>query len=142
MTSAARCLAALAVLAFAAPAVQAGNCERRPRPAYFAFVAPPDPGEVVIQLCDRARIRQARKLVRTQGALGVMGRIVPTPAAWNPGWSFHLAPDSVRFFELATEVCDAAPSYVEAHLAEVGGSFLPGGTWCPWSSRLVREVAP
>jgi hypothetical protein len=46
----------------------------------------------------------------------------------------------VRFFEVAIEVCDATMPYVEDHLDEVGGAFLPGGYWCPWTSRLTREV--
>jgi hypothetical protein len=33
-------------------------------------------------------------------------------------------------------VCDAATSY----LAEVGGAFLPGRRWCPWSWRVIAEV--
>ncbi|WP_433227073.1 hypothetical protein [Microtetraspora malaysiensis] len=37
-------------------------------------------------------------------------------------------------------VCDATIPYVEDHLDEAGGAFLPGLVWCPWSSRLVREV--
>jgi hypothetical protein len=32
--------------------------------------------------------------------------------------------------------------YVEDHLSEAGGSFLPGNRWCPWSSVLTKEVQP
>jgi uncharacterized protein (TIGR03437 family) len=38
-------------------------------------------------------------------------------------------------------MCDASIPYVEQHLAEVGGAFLPGNTWCPWGSKLVQEMA-
>jgi hypothetical protein len=34
------------------------------------------------------------------------------------------------------EVCDASMTYVEDHLDEVGGAFLPGAQWCPWDSKL------
>ncbi|MGW4194013.1 BP74-related protein [Streptomyces sp. NPDC005004] len=27
-----------------------------------------------------------------------------------------------------------------AVLDEAGGAFLPRGCWCPWTSRLTREV--
>ena len=30
---------------------------------------------------------------------------------------------------------------VDQHLAEVGGAFLPNRQWCPWSSRIAREVS-
>lgn len=32
-------------------------------------------------------------------------------------------------------------TYVEKHLSDVGGAFLPGNAWCPWSSRLIAEVS-
>jgi hypothetical protein len=35
---------------------------------------------------------------------------------------------------------DANVTYVEEHLAEIGGSTLPRNFWCPWSSRLFAEV--
>ena len=72
----------------------------------------------------------------------VQGTVVKASVHYNPGWSCHLAPESIDFFELATEVCDASMQYVEEHLDEVGGSTLPGAHWCPWSSRLVDEVLP
>jgi uncharacterized protein (TIGR03437 family) len=30
--------------------------------------------------------------------------------------------------------------YIEWRLDEVGGALLPGSTWCPWGSRLVKEI--
>jgi hypothetical protein len=69
-----------------------------------------------------------------------MGRIVKRPADYNPGWSFHINPDTISFFDFAIEVCDASPSYVEDHLDEACGAFLPGCYWCPWSSRLKEEI--
>ena len=62
-------------------------------------------------------------------------------ASYNPDWSYHLAPESIEFFEMAVEVCDATTAYVEEHLAEAGGSFLPGNAWCPWTSKLLDEVS-
>ena len=61
-------------------------------------------------------------------------------APYNPQWRFHLASDSIDFFEYAIEVCDASIQYVEEHLDEVGGSTLPGLHWCPWGSQLVDEI--
>ncbi len=60
------------------------------------------------------------------------------PADYNPLWSYHLHPDSIDFFEYEIEVCDATIQYVEDHLNEVGGSFLPNNFWCPWCSRLIK----
>lgn len=98
-------------------------------PAYFRV----DDGDAreafVIQLFDPARaIVTGSEKTRVH----VMGTVVSRPKQYNPPWHFHLGPDSISFFETAIEVCDATTTYVEAHLAEVGGSFLPNAHWCPW----------
>ncbi len=142
-------LAAIAMLALTAAhpaeAKQAsGTAERAASAtvAYFEFDYPPDPGKVIFKLTDPALIRQARDILNgTQTEeTHVMGRIIKRPVPYNPAWSYHLDPYSIRFFSMAIEVCDATPTYVEDHLDEVGGAFLPGGHWCPWGSRLLREV--
>ncbi len=126
------------MLAVTQPAVAA----RASAVAYFQFDVPPDTGRVIFMLTDPARITEARNIIKglQTDRIHVKGTIVKSPARYNPGWSYHLDPASVVFFSNAVEVCDATPSYVQAHLAEVGGSFLPGNVWCPWRSRLLREV--
>lgn len=141
-------LAAIAMLALTAAhpaeANQAGAVQRAASEsaAYFEFDSPPDPGRVVIKLTDPALIQRARDILSGSetAETHVMGRIIKRPVPYNPQWSYHLNPDTIRFFSLAIEVCDATPTYVEDHLDEVGGAFLPGGFWCPWGSRLLREV--
>ena len=93
-------------------------------------------------LTDTARIQEARDIANgvQTGAVRVMGVVVKAPAPYNPPWSYHLDPASLRFFECAIEVCDANPRYVEEHLDEVCGSLLPQCEWCPWSSRVVEEI--
>lgn len=102
------------------------------------------PRVFVFELTDPTRITEARSILATPSTLQyrVQGVILKKPAAYNAGWSFHLDPDSIGFFESAVEVCDANVTYVEAHLDEVGGSTLPNGFWCPWSSRLLVELPP
>lgn len=51
-----------------------------------------------------------------------------------------LDPDTISFFTVAIEVCDATMTYTEDYLDEACGAFLPGCFWCPWSSRLTREL--
>lgn len=111
-------------------------------PRYFEFDSPPAPEKFVFELVDEKLISHARKILsgEEKGAVHVTGLIVKSPARYNPEWSYHLDPESIGFFEVAMEVCDAAIRYVEEHLDEVGGAFLPGSRWCPWGSRLVREV--
>ncbi|EFA82880.1 conserved hypothetical protein [Heterostelium album PN500] len=108
------------------------------RNAYFVFSDGHD--EFVIKLTDPSRIAEAREIIRTNATKGVMGIIVKQPVWYNFQWNYYLDPASITFFEMAMEVCDASVSYTEEHLSEVGTDFLPGNRWCPWSSKLVREI--
>jgi len=122
-------------ISFSAPAYAA-------TPARFVFEYPPASDQFVIELTDESKIQQARNILNgtEKDDTHVLGRIVKRPAPYNPKWSYQLDPASISFFGYAIEVCDARIGYVEDHLDEVGGAFLPGGFWCPWNSRLVKEI--
>ena len=117
-----------------------------PSPSALFVFAQTDPKGVerffVFRLEDSARIQEARAILARPSVLKrpVQGTVIQKPAPYNPQWSFHLMPSSIGFFEMQVEVCDANVTYVQDHLAEVGGSFLPKSFWCPWSSRLIREI--
>lgn len=100
--------------------------------------------EFVVKLTDPAKIQHARELLsgETTDRPHVIGRILKRQTAYNPRWSYHLNTDTVDFFDYSIEVCDATIPYVEEHLDEAGGAFLPGLVWCGWSTKLVREVTP
>lgn len=113
--------------------------------AYFAFEQTDPKGvlhEFIFMLTDEAKIKEARDILANPRSMKrqVQGTIVRKRADYNPKWSFHLDPPTIGFFELQMEVCDANVTYVEEHLDEIGGSTLPKFFWCPWSSKLVREV--
>ncbi|WUI00526.1 calmodulin-binding protein [Spirillospora sp. NBC_00431] len=134
-------LAALLAMATARPAgADAGPAVS----AYFVFTDAGGQDEAVVELIDPADIDHARDLINGTATDNpqIMGKIIKQPAPYNPGWSYHFDPSTVDFFEIATEVCDSTISYVEEHLDEAGGAFLPGLTWCPWSSRVLREISP
>ncbi len=96
----------------------------------------------VFKLNDPSRIQEARDILAGKiGSRMVVGIIVKNQVPYNTQWSFHLDPNSVHFAENAIEVCDAGIQYVQDHLSEVGGAFLPDNRWCPWSSRLVAEIS-
>ena len=110
--------------------------------AYFVVGFPPEDWTFTILLTDTARIQEARDIihgVQTE-KVRVMGTIIKAPAFYNPHWSYHLDPASIEFFEVAVEVCDAHPQYVEEHLEEVCGAFLPHCVWCPCSSVVTGEL--
>ncbi|GAA2858394.1 calmodulin-binding protein [Nonomuraea rubra] len=126
--------AALAVLSAAPPATAA--------PAAYFVMTDITREQFVVQLTDPAKIQHARDLVNgvTNERPHVVGRIAKQSAPYNARWSYHFRPETVDFFDVAIEVCDATIPYVEDHLDEAGGAFLPGLVYCPWTSRLVREL--
>jgi uncharacterized protein (TIGR03437 family) len=110
--------------------------------AYFQFDIPPRPATFTIKLIDPALIQHARDLLagRTTSEPRVMGTIVKRAAPYNRPWSYHFDPATISFFDLAIEVCDGNIEYVEEHIDQIDTDFLPGSRWCPWGSRLVKEV--
>jgi hypothetical protein len=110
--------------------------------AYFAFKDNTQK-EFIVKLTSDQRIAEARRILsgEEQESVHVMGRIKKQKAPYNPAWDFHIDPDTVTFFTVAIEVCDASIPYVDDHLDEACGAFLPGCFWCPWSSKLTREVS-
>ncbi|GAA3719834.1 hypothetical protein GCM10022224_102240 [Nonomuraea antimicrobica] len=133
--------AALAVLTAAGPATATGTVRQAAPVAYFTM-EDITRERFVIELRDPDKIQHARDLIsgETRARPHVVGRILKRTAPYNPRWSYHYRPDTVDFFDMAIEVCDATIPYVEEHLDEAGGAFLPGLVWCPWTSRLVNEV--
>jgi hypothetical protein len=55
-------------------------------------------------------------------------------AAHNAPRPWHLDPDDIEIADVAIEVCDGAPSYVDAHVDEYVSVI---GRYCPWGARLV-----
>jgi len=108
---------------------------------YFAFTDVSGQ-EFVFQLTDPDKIQQALDILSGNETekVHVIGKIVKRKAPYNPQWDYFLNPDSISFFAVAIEVCDATMQYVDDHLDEACGAFLPGCMWCPWSSKLTREV--
>ena len=115
---------------------------KRSAKAFFMFDYPPDEKTFIFKLTDPARIQEARDILngKQKNQPHVTGLIVRRPVSYNPPWHYYLKPSSISFSDASIEVCDASIGYVEEHLHEVGGSFLPGNRWCPWGSRLVKEV--
>jgi len=141
-------LAAIGVLAFTtAQPTQAAVPSHQPGRAAAASAAYFEMTDVtherfIVKLTQPEDIEHARELLsgETTDRPHLLARIVDRTAPYNPRWSFHTNPDTTSFFDQAIEVCDATIPYVEEHLDEAGGAFLPGKIWCDWSSRLVREI--
>jgi Ca2+-binding RTX toxin-like protein len=110
--------------------------------AWFTFTDASDE-TLVFRLNDPALVAHAGALLAGDETSDprIGGTVVKTPVAYNIGWSYHLDPASVFFFEMSTEVGDSTMRYIEDHLDEVGGELLPGSIWTGWSSTLVDKLA-
>lgn len=110
--------------------------------ALFEFKGSGEDDYFVFKLVEASKIAHARAILsgKEKKRVHPQGTVNQARADYNPNWSFHLDPQSIEFFESAVEVCDANMNYVEAHLDEVGGAFLPRSHWCPWNSKLTREI--
>jgi hypothetical protein len=99
-------------------------------PVHFRFTDTDGKPRFVIELRDPDKIAHARRILsgEERSRIHAQGTVVKASAPYNPGWSFHLNPGSIDFFELAIEVCDASTQYVEDHLDEVGGPPYPDRT--------------
>jgi len=119
--------------------------ELPPRPstsvAYFKVTDSVGLNDFVIKLIDPVKIQNARDQINNLvPKLHITGLIIKNKAAYNPNYSYYYDPNTIDFFEVAAEVCDATFDYTEDNLADAGGAFLPGLRLCPWSSTLVEEI--
>ena len=106
----------------------------QPTEAYFVFDSPPASDTFVIKLTDPQRIQEARDIIATGARKIVAGTIIKQPVYYNSRWSYHLDPKSIGFAEFGIELCDASMTLIEADLRNA----YPG--WCPWGSRLLKEI--
>jgi hypothetical protein len=81
---------------------------------------------------DPETIRLARENYEGRNQRFPIGNIQRGSGGFNEPWSWSYIPDSIRMVEVAIEVCDGRPSYVNDHLDD----YLRVG-YCPWGARVV-----
>ncbi|HEY4291672.1 hypothetical protein [Luteibacter sp.] len=139
--------ASIAVAAIAlATAISPAMATPSMAPRYFAFEASGaptrQPHEFIVEIDDPVTAALAEDILlgHERSTTRIRGIVIKGRTDYNESWPFHLDPTSIRFFSNSTEVCDASSLYVEENLSRVGTGFLPDHEWCPWSTRLTREV--
>jgi hypothetical protein len=90
----------------------------------------------------RVLVRDASVIGALEARLGrgpgriVSGTLRAGDGGFNAPWSWHLDPATVELVEVAIELCDGCPSFVEGDLA----AWLAVGRYCPWSSEVTARV--
>jgi hypothetical protein len=108
------------------------SCSTEPDPPYADFVVQVGAESFLARIADPAeivRFREAMAGIRSGFPLGLLRS---GDGGFNSPWSWHLDPEETSLVEVAIEVCDGSPSYVETHQSE-----FP--TYCPWGARIVAE---
>ena len=130
----------LAALAMGISAGAAAQTQTR----YFALVsASPITSsyqEFVFETADPALIARFERILAgpdPDGDVHIDGWIERGRLPYNSRWNFHIVPGTAGLFGNSIEVCDATAFEVEDNIETVPPE---GKHWCPWESRLVREV--
>lgn len=81
---------------------------------------------------------EALEARRQSGVAGVIsGELRAGDGNFNDGWRWHLAPETVHAPDLAAEVCDGRPSFVEDDLRYWLDAV---GRFCPWGAKVVGRT--
>jgi hypothetical protein len=108
--------------------------------ATFQILHPTHDERYLLRTSDPAVIARARaELAKpfAERTLHPNGALLRGDGGYNAPWSWHLADDGWNLVEMSMEVCDAWPGYIEEHLDDWLSQV---GSFCPWSSRVEREV--
>jgi hypothetical protein len=113
-------------------ALLSAACSDDPGQVEAEFVVAVGNETFVMRVTDAETIRLAQESVDGRNQRFPIGPLRRGDGGFNAPWSWHFDPAEVRMTEIAIEVCDGRPSYVEAHL-------LDFPTYCPWSARVIRQ---
>lgn len=125
----------LALVASLAVAGSACSSAAGPSPALAEFLVAVGEETFVLRTTDAQTIELARERLRGQNMRFPSGPLLAGDGGFNAPWSWHLDPAETRMVEVAIEVCDGTPSYVDAHR----GDFP---RYCPWGARITAERTP
>jgi hypothetical protein len=71
------------------------------------------------------------------GSVGVIsGELVAGDGGFNAPWSWHLRPSTITVPDVAIELCDGRPSFVENDLSYWISTVRQ---FCPWGAKVMSE---
>jgi hypothetical protein len=109
----------------------AAGCTNPAEPTTSAeFIIDVSGERFVLRTTHPPTIQAAEENLRGGNSRFPLGPLRSGNGGFNAPWSWHFDPEATRFVEVAIELCDGRPSYVEAHLPEYP-------TYCPWGARVV-----
>jgi hypothetical protein len=133
-------VAALAIVALASCGGSGGDggAEQAPVTFVFRLHGLPQSEEFRATIASPKYIAMAREqllLPEDQRHLFANGGLLPGNGGYNLAWSWHFG--NVGLSEVAIELCDGRPSFVEANL-DYWLNTVKG--FCPWASYVYQEL--
>jgi hypothetical protein len=90
-----------------------------------------------VEVETEAQIEQLEERLDTGEEGVVSGTLLPGDGGYNGPWHWRLDPSSVHTADMAIELCDGRPSFVEADL----DYWLDDvGQFCPWGAKVVERI--
>ena len=90
-----------------------------------------------IALNDEAQVDLAMQRME-EGTIGVIhGTVVRGDGGFNDPYAWHLDPATVTFPDMAMEVCDGRPQFIQDDLDYWVDTVR---YYCPWGAQIVRRV--
>lgn len=94
------------------------------------FIVSVEGEQFVLRLTDPETIQLAEENLQGRNQKFPNGPLRQGNGGFNAPWTWHLDPAQTRMVDVAIEVCDGRPSYVEAHESE-----FP--RYCPWGAQIT-----
>src|SRR5262249_30506716 len=118
---------------FAVAVVLSGSCGGSPTsPKVPTFVVDVGGERFMLRLTSPSAIQAAKDRIAGLNNRFPQGPLLSGDGGFNSPWTWHLDPDKTQLVDIAIEVCDGTPSYVETHQ-----SGFP--VYCPWGGRIISE---
>lgn len=125
-------IATTAVIAASAVMQLAGCSPSAPSPRDALFTVDVAGERLTMRLTDPDSIRLAEGNLRGRNTRFPLGPLRKGDGGFNARWSWHLDPAETRLVEVAIELCDGRPSYVEEHQDDYP-------VYCPWGARVIER---
>jgi hypothetical protein len=117
-----------------------------PNPNQGTFEMDADGDRFIFRSSIPATIAQIRAILAGTSATNINnarieGEIIAGTQPYNPNWAFHLKESSIAVFTGTDFSCDSSAKVINRNLPNIGSpNFLFDRTWCPNTSKLIREV--
>jgi hypothetical protein len=111
-----------------------GNDPTRNTPVGATYVVAVGNEQFAVRVSDAATAAKLDARMQSGNAGVVLGRVATGNGGFNAPWSWHLVPSTIAVADVAIEVCDGTPSYLEAHRDEWIRTVRD---YCPWSAKVV-----